>query len=92
MRRDPDEDARTRAASLPRWVWIVAGTDSRDGYPCRCSERLYRTCSAAWCPCAGQEPDGRPSSCCSWRFSPADVVMAKAAWELKKRAREELMD
>ncbi len=72
-------------------IWLIAGTPLEDTYPCRCHERLGRTCSPAWCPCAGYPRPGMPSWCCSYRFSPADVVMAKAAWELKRRQQEELL-
>lgn len=68
-------------------VWIIAGTPISEPYPCRCQERpaWARECSAAWCPCAGRA-DPQTPDCCGWRFSPADHVMAKAAWDLKRHA------
>lgn len=99
MRKDLDAEARERAAALPRWVWIVAGTDCRDAYPCQCHVRPLHargwkswTCSPAFCPCAGRDPEGQPADCCAWRVGPADVVMAKAAWDLKKRMEVELLE
>ncbi len=85
------ETRRSDPVLFSRQKWIIAGTPVEDIYPCRCHERLYRTCSAAWCPCAGRNPDGMPPECCSWRFGPQDHVVAKAAWELKKRQEEELL-
>jgi hypothetical protein len=99
QRKDPDAEARERAAALPRWVWIMAGTDSREPYPCQCHVRPLHargwknwTCSPAFCPCAGHDPEGRPADCCAWRVGPAEVIMAKAAWDLKKRMEAEILD
>lgn len=97
-RIDLDQLARAAAAKLPRERWIVARTPLGEPYPCRCHERpawarrlATWECSAAFCPCSGRDPDGMPPECCSWRRSPADHVMAKAAWDLKKRQEEELL-
>jgi hypothetical protein len=99
IRRDPNEVARELASQLPRDIWIVAGTPIGDMYPCQCHVRPAHargwktwTCSPAFCPCAGHEPEGRPADCCAWRVGPAEVVMAKAAWDLKKRMEAEILD
>jgi hypothetical protein len=67
--------------------WIIAGTPTDEAYPCRCftdRKPWVKECSAAWCPCAGRtDPQG--PACCGHRFSPAAVVMAKAAWDLQRR-------
>lgn len=96
-RIDPNEAARAAAAKLPRDVWIVARTSNAEPYPCMCHvrpahARTWKTweCSAAWCACAGR-PDPQEPDCCGWRRTPADAVMAKAAWDVKKRNREELL-
>jgi hypothetical protein len=96
-RLDPNEAARVRAAALPRNRWIVTGTTTTEPYPCRCKERpLWARgradweCSAAWCPCAGRSDPQEPD-CCGWRRSPAEVVQAKAVWDLQRRQREEIL-
>lgn len=70
-------------------VWLIAGTSTSDPYPCRCRERpsWAKRCSPAWCPCAGR-PDPFDPDCCGFRYSPEEVVMAKAAWELERRRKE----
>lgn len=77
--------------------WIVARTPTAERYPCRCQERpawarnkVNWECSAAWCPCAGRADPLEPD-CCAWRRTPADVVIAKAAWDLKRRQSEEIL-
>lgn len=69
-------------------VWAVAGTPVTEPYPCRCHERKGKTCSAAWCPCAGRI-DVLPEPCCSGRLGPAEHVAAMRAWreeQVRKRA------
>lgn len=75
--------------------WVIAGTPLSEPYPCRCKERPPHArhwkswkCSPAWCPCAGAVPLHGDPDCCGWHTTPADVVMAKAAWELRKRAED----
>jgi hypothetical protein len=67
--------------------WIIAGTAASEPYPCRCHEARFGRCSAAFCPCAGRT-DPQNAACCAWRFSPADHVMAMAAWQLKRHAED----
>lgn len=97
-RINPDESARRLAAALPRDQWIIAGTSTAEPYPCRCKERPAHAigwakwqCSPAWCPCAGRTDPPEPD-CCGWHVTAADVVMAKAAWELQRRARDEMLE
>jgi hypothetical protein len=100
IRRDPDAEARERAAQLPRHTWIIAQAPEgpETPYPCRCNDRPDWAkgwkgweCSAAFCPCAGRSDPQEPD-CCGWRRSPASVVQAKALWDLKKRQEEEILD
>lgn len=93
-----DNLAREAAARLPRDTWIVTRTPLADTYPCQCHVRPAHaigwktwSCSPAFCPCAGRDPEGMPADCCSWRVGPEQHVMAKAAWDLTKREREELL-
>ncbi len=88
-RIDPNEEARRAASVLPRDVWIIARTSTAEPYPCRCGERFswQKVCSAAWCPCAGRKDPPTPE-CCGMRYSPADVVQAKAIYDLEKRRKE----
>jgi hypothetical protein len=64
-------------------VWLIAGTPLDQPYPCRCSERMGRECSAAWCPCAGRS-DPQTRSCCAHRFGPAEHKEAMAAWRIRR--------
>jgi hypothetical protein len=64
-------------------VWLVAGTPLDQPYPCRCGERRYKECSAAWCPCAGR-PDPPNSQCCANWYGPADHVRAMKEYRIWK--------
>ena len=63
--------------------WLIAGTPVNEPYPCRCAERRFERCSAAFCPCAGR-PDVLPEPCCSGRNGPEEVVNASREWRIKK--------
>jgi hypothetical protein len=63
--------------------WAIAGTAVDQPYPCRCHERRFEKCSAAWCPCAGR-PDPQGPGCCANWFTPADHVVAMEAWRIKQ--------
>ena len=80
--------AKERAAALataPRGFWFVAKKPATEQYPCRCHERKFNRCSAAWCPCAGREDPPTPE-CCGNRFTLQDHREAMAAWRIKKAA------
>lgn len=64
-------------------TWLVSGTPVDQPYPCRCHERLYSDCSAAFCPCAGRL-DPPNSRCCANWFGPAQHMAAMAEWRAKK--------
>lgn len=70
-------------SQAPRGVWLIAGTRTDAPYPCRCHERRYEQCSAAFCPCAGRRNPQNPA-CCANRYGPADVVIAARDWRIKK--------
>lgn len=97
VRVDPNVAARAALEALPRGRWIVARTPLEEPYPCMCSVRPTHAigwknwqCSPAFCACAGRSDPQEPE-CCGWRVSPAQVIMAKAAWELKRRAAQDLL-
>lgn len=66
--------------------WLIAGTDISAPYPCRCSERRGRVCSAAWCPCAGRS-DPQGPTCCGRIFRPEDHLVALREWQARRDAK-----
>lgn len=63
--------------------WLIAGTPASEPYPCRCAERLYDRCSAAFCPCSGR-PDPQGPACCAHLNTPERAALAAAEWRLRK--------
>lgn len=76
-------DVDASIAHTLKGVWAIAGTRVDEPYPCRCHERKYERCSAAFCPCAGRT-DPPNSECCANRYGPAEVVEESRAWRIRK--------
>lgn len=70
-----------KAMTLPRGVWLIAGTPAAAPYPCRCIEHGRRFCgSRGWpdgpgpwgvgCPCWGRRDWHLFVGCCGRWFVP----------------------
>jgi hypothetical protein len=81
-----DAEVRAAVAGAPRGVWLVTGTPVTEQYPCRCKERLYRKCSAVFCPCSGR-PDPPNHNCCGWFNTPEVAAREAAAWQEERERR-----
>ncbi len=85
-----ENDAKPTVTAVGFGPWLIAGTPVTEPYPCRCHESRFGRCSPVFCPCAGR-PDVQPDPCCSGRVGPVEVVIAKAAYDLKKRQERGLL-